>query len=616
MGKRLLYLFFFIFLLLQTKYIEAQNIGEQNLTDYQVAMQYYRNGEFEKAVTLYKKLYFSNRSHNYFYYYFDCLQKLKDYPTAEKLVKEQIKFNKENLSYRVDLGYLYQIQNENSKAKSEYNAAIKRIRGNRHQIIQLAYEFINKRLFDYAEKTFEQGKKILKNSYEFETEMAQMYYYQRNYEKMIAEYLKLLKKSKQYLQMVQNHLQNAVYNDIDGSLKGVLKTALIKEINKNPEQTTLSELLIWLYIQDADFENAFLQARALDRRLNENGKRLIALARIATNNSNFDVAVKAYEYVIAKGEMLEYFFAARNEMLNLMFKRIKLGLDTQKSDFIRLENSYAKALEEEGIRAETAEMVKNLAHLKAFYLGKTAEAWFMLENSINIKGLDKISKGELELELADIYLVADKIWDATFAYARIEEYNKNNKIGAEAKFRKARLAYFIGNPEWAKAQLDVLKASTSKLPANDAAHLSLLIYDNTGWGDTNEVALKMYARADLKHFQSQDSLALLILDTLLNKFPDNELIDEAWLLKAKVFFKQQKLEEAADAYLQIIEKFPDDILADRALFSLGNIFENHLNKPNEALKYYQQLLTTFKGSIYTVEARKRYRTLRGDKLIN
>lgn len=616
MRKLLFYLFFFIFLLLQEKNVSAQSVREQSLTDYQVAMQYYRNGEFEKAATLYKKLYYTNRSHNYYYYYFECLQKLQDYESAEKLAKEQIKFNKENLSYRVDLGYLYQIQNENSKAKSEYNVAIKKMRANRHQIIQLAYSFMNKRLFDFAEKTYEQGKKILKNSYEFETEMAQLYYYQRNYEKMIAEYLNLLKKSKQYLQMVQNHLQNAVYNDIDGSLKGVLKTALIKEINKNPEQTTLSELLVWLYIQEADFENAFLQARALDMRLSENGKRIIALARMATTNSNFDVAVKAYEYVIAKGKMLEYFFAARNEMLNLMFKRIKMGLDTQQSDFVRLENSYTKALEEEGVNAETVEMVKNLAHLKAFYLGKTAEAWFMLENSISIKGLDKMSKGELELELADIYLVADKIWDATFAYARIEEYNKNNKVGAEAKFRKARLAYFIGNLEWAKAQLDVLKASTSKLPANDAAHLSLLIYDNTGWGDTNEVALKMYARADLKYFQSQDSLALLILDSILTKYPDNELVDEIYLLKAEVFFKQKKLEKASQAYLQIIEKFPDDILADRALFALGNLFENHLNQPDEAKKYYQQLLTTFKGSIYTVEARKRYRTLRGDKLVN
>lgn len=616
MRKLLFYLFFFIFLLLNAKDVSAQSVREQSLTDYQVAMQYYRNGEFEKAITLYKKLYYTNRSHNYYYYYYDCLLKLQDYESAEKLAKEQIKFNKENLSYRVDLGYLYQLQNENSKAKSEYTTAIKKMRANRHQIIQLAYTFINKRLFDYAEKTYEQGKKILKNSYEFETEMAQLYYYQRNYEKMIAAYLSLLKKSKQYLQMVQNHLQNAVYNDIDGSLKGVLKTALIKEINKNPEQTTLSELLIWLYIQDADFENAFLQARALDMRLNENGKRIIALARVATTNSNFDVAVKAYEYVIEKGKMLEYFFAARNEMLNLMFKRIKLGLDTQQSDFVRLENSYTKALEEEGVRAETAEMIKNLAHLKAFYLGKTAEAWFMLENSINIKDLDRMSKGELELELADIYLVADKIWDATFAYARIEEYNKNNKVGAEAKFRKARLAYFIGNLEWAKAQLDVLKASTSKLPANDAAHLSLLIYDNTGWGDTNEVALKMYARADLKHFQSQDSLALLILDSILTQYPDNELVDEIYLLKAEVFFKQKKLEKASRAYLQIIEKFPDDILADRALFALGNLFENHLNQPDEAKKYYQQLLTTFKGSIYTVEARKRYRTLRGDKLVN
>ncbi len=578
-------------------------------------MQYYRNGEYIKAAEVYKRLYYSNRSQSYFQYYLKSLINIKEYNIAEDLIKEQIKFNKQDLTNRVELGHLYKIQGDESKSKSTYLSAIKKLPNDQFQIIRLANAFIGKREYQYAEQTYLQGKKMLKGAYGFESEMAHLYYYQRDYKKMVGQYLSLLKISDQYLQMVQNRLQNAVYNDIDNSLKGILKEALLNELNQNPEYTTFNELLICLYIQESDFDGAFVQAQALDLRLDEDGHRLIALARIATDNSNFDVAVNSYQYVIEKGKHLEYFFAARNEMLQVMFKRIKLGLDTKEEDFIRLEESYTSGLQEMGTNPETVDMVKNLAHLKAFYLNKTTEAWFLLEDAVNIRGIDRMTKGKLELELADIYLADGKVWDATFAYARIEEYNKNNAVGADAKFRKARLAYYIGNFEWGRSQLDVLKASTSKLIANDAAHLALFIYDNTGW-DSVETALEIYARADLLHYQSKDSLALLTLDSVLTKFPNHVLADEVWFLKANIFMELKKHSKAEEAYAKLIELFYDDILADKSLFALANLYENHMNMLPEAQKYYQQLLMDFPGSIYTVEARKRFRLLRGDKLVN
>ncbi len=612
LRNNILRIIFASIVILQSSNLVAQNYTKDSFSDYQLAMQYYRSGEFEKAKEIYKKLYKSNHSHNYYYYYFDCLVKLNDYQQAEEVAKEQIKFDKHNVSYRVDLGYLYERQNMLKKAESAYETAIKKLPANQHKIIQLAYSFISKRKFDYAEQTYNKGTKILKGSYLFETEKAQLYYYQHNYEKMIEQYLSLLKKSRQYLQMVQNYLQNAIYSDIDNSLTDILQKALLKAINENPDKVVFNELLIWLYIQDNDFESAFIQAKAIDLRLNENGKRIMVLAKMATNNANFDVAVKAYQYVISKGNMLEYFYVARKEMLNIMYKRIELGLDTKLSDIKLLEKSYTDALAEEGINAETVDMVKNLAHLKAFYLGKTTEAWFLVEDAVNMRGINRMTKGELELELADIYLASGKIWDATFAYARIEEYNKNNKIGAEAKYRKARLAYYTGNFEWARAQLNVLKASTSKLPANDAANLGLFIYDNTGWGDSTEQALKMYARADLHKFQSKDSVAILVLDSLIQLHPNDELIDDSWLLKASLLAKQNNYNEAIKCYTKIIDNHYEDIWADKALFSIANILENHTQQPDEAKKYYKKLLIDFKGSVYSVEARKRFRSLRGD----
>jgi tetratricopeptide (TPR) repeat protein len=584
-------------------------------TDNQIALQYYRDGKFTKAAEVYKRLYNYSRSSSYYRYLINCYISLKQYDNAINLTKTHFKYNKNDLTVLVDLGYVYSLEGNENKAKSTYQSAVKKIKPDRHQIIQLANAFLVKHQYEFAEQTYIEGEKILKGAYGFQIEKGQLYYYMRSYDKMISEYLNVLAISSRYLQTIQNRLQHAVYNDIDASLKQKLKDQLLQRINKNPDLTVYNELLIWLYIQDKDFENAFIQARALDMRFNENGKRIIALARVAAENNNFNVAVDAYKYVIEKGNYLEYYYAARNEMLEVMYKRIILGIDNTYEDYLQMEKAFINALQEMGINFNTIDLIANLAHLQAFYLDKTGDAIFLLEDAITIRGLNYKQKGKLELELADVYLISGEVWDATLAYAKVEEKNKNNPIGFDAKFRKARLAYYIGNFEWAQAQLDVLKASTSKLIANDAAHLAFFIYENTGW-DSVETAMQMYARADFLFYRSKDSLAVLTLDSLITLFPNHEVIDEAWFLKGNIYRHIHKYNKAIKSYQVIIDKYYDDVLADNALFVVADIYENALNNNEKAMELYKKLILDFPDSIYKLESRLRYRKLRGDKVIN
>jgi hypothetical protein len=580
-----------------------------------IALQYYRNSEFEKAAEVYERLYSSNRSTSYYRQLINCYVNLKQYTKAESFIKQHQKANKYELSVLVDLGYIYSLQDDDSKAKATYQNAIKKIRADQYQIIRLANAFMAKQLYDYAEETYREGEKLLNGVYAFYIEKGQLYYYTRDYDKMIGAYLDLLEVSEQYLQTVQSRLQNFIYNDIDETIQQKLKDALLLRVNKNADRPVLNELLVWLYIQDKDFEMAFIQARALDMRLDENGKRIIALARVATENNDFTVAVDAYEYVIGKGKHLEYYFAARNEMLEVMYKRIVLGIDNKPENYIQMERAFINALHEMGTNTNTIDLLQNLAHLQAFYLGKTTEALFLLEDAVTLRGLNYMQKGQLELELADIYLIGAEVWDATLAYARVEENNKNNPIGSEAKFRKARLAYYIGNFEWARAQLDVLKASTSKLIANDAAELALFIFENTGW-DSVETAMEIYSRADFLFFQSKDSLGIQTLDTLIQKFPDHAITDEAWLLKGKIYSRNFKRDKALECFQFIVDNFYYDILADNALFAMADMYENELNNVAQAMELYKQIMVDFSDSIYKMESRLRFRALRGDKVVN
>ena len=183
----------------------------------------------------------------------------------------------------------------------------------------------------------------------------------------------------------------------------------------------------------------------------------------------------------------------------------------------------------------------------------------------------------------------------------------------EAKFRNAKLYYYTGQFGWARAYLDILKASTSKLIANDALDLSLLISDNTIL-DTSNTAMLMYATADLFSFQNKDNLALITLDSIMTLFPGHSLTDEIIYKKSGIMIKKSRYEEAGKLLKTIVTDHSYDILADDALFKLAELYERQFKDTEKAMELYQQMLTDFPGSLYTVEARKRFRKLRGDNI--
>ena len=76
----------------------------------------------------------------------------------------------------------------------------------------------------------------------------------------------------------------------------------------------------------------------------------------------------------------------------------------------------------------------------------------------------------------------------------------------------------------------------------------------------------------------------------------------------------QRYDQAEASYLKLIEFYNDDILADDAHFRLAKLYEGPLAKPDKAKELYERIIFNFADSIYFVEARKRYRMLRGDAI--
>lgn len=591
----------------------ALNTIAQQSTDDKLASMFLKNKEYEKAASIYERLYNEKPSSYYYTYYLFCLIQIRDFKTAEKFILKERKRNPNNPRYEVDLGYIYLENNESEKAKKQFETALEDLRADRNHIVSLANAFRSRRQNEWAIKTYEKGRQLLNNSYSFHLELGDMYGYDQNHEKMVEEYLEMLEFDINYLDAVQNRLQNALNKDPDGRKHEILKNELLKRIQRSPDKHFYSEMLLWLSIQEKDFELALIQAKSLDRRLGEDGQRVFDLAKLCISNKSYDVAAEAYSYLISRGEENPYYLGSRIEFLNVKYLIITNSFDYNNEEILQLKNDYISTIDEFGRNASTITLMRYLAHLQAFYLDEADSAIVLLNETIEIPNAPPSLKAECKLELADIFLFTGNVWDATLLYSQVEKAFKNEPIGHEAKLRNAKLSYFIGEFEWAKAQLDVLKAATSKLIANDAMDLSLLISDNIDI-DSSTTALSIYSRAELLEYRNKDDLALATLDSIKNIATWHPLSDEVLFKKAEIMIKKGMFRKADTLLAELVEMYPYDILGDDALYKRAQLYELQFKDIPIAMELYENILLNYPGSLYASDARRNFRRLRGDDI--
>jgi len=594
----------------------AQPETDNTATEEQLAGQYYQLNQWDLAADLYEVLYAKNPATFYYSQLVNCYLNMKDTKAAEKLISRQVKRNPQQLSYLVDLAYVYQESGDESKAKKQYEKALKELNpSDDRQVKELASAFQMRKQDALAEKTYIQARAQFPRPYNFQLELADIYKRRGENGKMLDEFFNLLNGNGIiYLETIQNQMQDLIFADVDGKVTEELRERLLREVQRNPDNLVFADLIVWMFLQKKDFDSAMSQSKALDKRLRENGNRVLQVARICMDNQAFEVGKKGYEYLIEKGPQSPVYGIARQELAIAMYERLIQAPSYTQEELMSLENLLQQTLTvaTDGISAST--LAVRLGHLKAFYKNEFDDALSLLmPYTLPSNNLPSRVQNEVKLEVADIQLLMGDIWESTLTYSQIEKAMKTDTIGQEAKFRNARLAYYKGDFEWSKVQLDVLKAATSKFIANDAMELSLLIGDNMVFDTTGE-ALRMFSRADLWVYQNKTAAALITLDSLSSEFPETTLADDILYRKAKIASRQARYQDAADLYQQLVSIHHEDILADNALFELADLLQFKLDKKQEAMDYYKALLTEFPGSLYVAEARRRFRQLRGDNI--
>ena len=569
----------------------------------ELADDYFKRGEFGKALISYQKLNQNNNSSRYIYKIVETLQQLERYDEAQQLL---IQFLKET-NYPpllVELGYNYQLKDSVDLANKFYKEAIQKVEERPSYTIGVAKGFEDRSLLDLALEVYQKGM-ALNPDFNFHIQMARIYGEQGNIELLFSNYIEYLEDRPSFLNTAKRAFSEFISENKENENNVMLRTLLLKKSQSNP-QSYWNNMLSWLYIQQKEYKKAFIQEKALYRRNQESLSRILDLAVTTIDQKEFAISKTIFEFVLASSQDINTLLVAHQYLLDIEID----NADDKQLEVI--DDKFKMLFVEYGKNEQTVALQIAYGDFLAFNRKQPKRASDFLKKSLQLN-LSNFQKAAVKLKLGDILVFQERFNEALIYYTQIQTNLKNSTISQEARFKVAKTSYYKGDFEWAESQLKILKSSTSQLIANDALDLKLLISDNKD-EDSLQTALKLYSKADLLSFQNRNTEAILLLDKILIAHKGESIEDQALYKQAKLFEKTKQINKAVAAYQSIIANYRDDILADDAHFYLAELYQNELDQADKAKALYENIIFNHEDSIYFIEARKRYRMLRGDAI--
>lgn len=604
-------------LLLAMSFIVSYNVDAQVLiggkdpavrTNEQLAYEFYNKKDYEKAADIFQQLYKDTKRQQFFNNFIDCLILTGNYDKAEDNLKPFLKANPTAWKSRVDLAYVYVQNGEKDKAEKYVAKIVKDVPENRNSIVEVANFLRNKRFTDAAIALLDEGAKSDKIQYSFYTEKAYTYNSILDFENTIKYYLLGLQEDPRRYDNVKNQFRVLLMYDVNGNVSDVMRMALLEKSQQDPENEEFSQLLMWFSLQQKDYDLALMQLKALDRRKGDYENDILNICHIASDNQQFDIAIDGFEYVAEKASQGVFYIEAKVGLLESRYKKAVAEGGRDRRFYEDISSEITKVFDEIGFYRDTKPLMTVQAHILAYELDRPDEAIALIDKALQL-GFLPSDNAALKMELADIYLYKDEVWEATLLYSQVEKSMKNDPIAHEARFKNGQLRYFIGEFEWAQAALNVLKAATSKLIANDAMTLSLTISDNLEY-DT--LALRRLAKADYYIYQHRYDLANQMLDSINAYNPNEVSMPNLLYRKAKMARTTGDFAMADSLYHRVFEGYQDSYLADEALMEDAQLLENQLDRKADAMECYAKLFDYYTASVYVAQARKSYRRLRDD----
>lgn len=570
----------------------------------QLAQYYYDKGDFEKAKIAYEQLLNSSPSNTqYFLRTVESYQQMQQFDVAQKLIQERYSRYKQGV-FLVELGYNFQLQKNESKAKNYYEQALEKIKTNPNDVYGIASSFEKKVLLEYALKAYQTAMQVQPN-FNFNFQIGMLYGQLGKTDLMIDLLLTESFQNPQNSNLIQTQLARFMQGETDNTaFKDAMRKALILKTQKD-QDVFWNHYLSWFYVQQKEFGKAFIQEKAIYKREPESLMSIVNLSQFALNEDHTETASEILNFILLNTKDLDLLIQTN---ANLM--EIKIG-KAQEKDYPAIDTELQQLLTTYEISPNTLSLQIIQAHFLAFNLKKTEEAKTILKKALTLN-LNDYQQADAKMELADILLLEEKFNQALIYYSQIQLDLKNDVMSHEASLKAAKTSYFKTDFEWALKQFKELKSASTQLIANDALEYFLLINDNTV-ADSTQTALKQFAKGDFLIYQNKKPEAIAQFQNILKSFKGQEIEAVTMLRLGKIYESQKDFTSALSQYQQIIDNHSDGIYVDEALFFSAEIYNDDLKDIEKAKPLYEKVIFNHQDSIYFVDARKKYRELRGDK---
>ena len=590
MTKIFTYLFFFCSLI---------SFSQNEL----LAQNYFDKGEFDKATSVYEEL--DKKQPGNFYFtqkLVSCYQGLKQFDKAEKLLlSKKEKSNQPN--FFVELGYNAQLQKNQTKADSYYKKAIDAVEFQPNYAYQIGQAFEQKSLLQQAYNTYGIGQKA-NSSMNFDYQMALLQGQMGNLDVMVVKLLDYSYSNVNSTLNVQNQLVLFMQDDAENVFANSLKKELLLRTQKT-QDIYWNQFLSWLYVNQKEYNKAFIQEKSIYKRNPESFDDIIQLAQICVNEKDNETAQAIFQFILQNT-------TDESTILNAQYFLLKNEISNAKpEDYPLIQPKFDTLLTQFGESPFSVDLQILAAHFKAFYQNDFENAKTLLDK-LMVMPLNIRNKAKIKMELADVLVFNEKFNQAIIYYAQIQNDLPNDEFSHEASMRMAKTSFFKKDFDWAKKQAKELKQASTQLIANDAVELFLLISDNEV-EDSLKVALQDFSKADLLEYQNKPKEALEAFLQILVKHK-GQSIEAGTLYKVgRNYEKLGNFAKAITYYQTILDHHKDGIYTDEALFYSAEIYNKQLNDPEKAKSLYEKVVLEHPDSIYFTEARKQYRQLRGDK---
>ena len=583
---------FLIIALFSVSFVFCQNSSS-------LAESYFREGEYEKASQIYESLEKNNPFNTrYLKRLITCYQETSNYEKAADLLQKKLLNNPSQHYLRIEIGYNFDRQQKTALAKKEYDFAIDAITSDPSLGGIMGRMFQQNNLLDYAIEAYSKTMRLYKNaSYEFQ--IAQIYGEKGEFEKMFDSYTQLIDKDENYLGGVQRFTSRYINEDATNSNNIAFKKSLLKKSISNPKNVW-NELLSWLFTKQKEYGKAFIQEKALFNRDPAYIETVFRLAKIAFENNDITTAKKCFDFILEKTNFIE-------EKLTAELYLLKIAVKTTDKNSASL---FEKTLQKYGVNRNSLEIQLEFADYLTFKINNPSKAIEVLEKAL-LLSTSKFKNARIKLKLGEVLVFTGRFNKALLYFSQVQTQLKNHPLSQQARFKVAQTSYFKGDFKWAKSQLKILKGSTTQLIANDAVDLFLVISDNEP-KDSIPSGLIDFAKADLLAYQNKNTEAIAIYSAMAQKYQGQNIEDDVLFNQAALYLKENQYENTISNLLKIISINADGILVDDSYYLLAEVYKNKIKDTEKASEYYQKIIFEKPSSIYLVDARKKYREIRGD----